>query len=43
VLANPVDACLVDSYSQWPGAISSPRSCINQPKTIRKPNIFFRC
>jgi REP element-mobilizing transposase RayT len=42
VLANPVDACLVDSYSQWPGAISSPRSCINQPKTIRKPNIFFR-
>jgi putative transposase len=42
VLANPVDACLVDSYKQWPGAISSPRECINKRKTIKRPDIFFR-
>jgi len=42
VLANPVDACLVEAHSQWPGAISKPRSCVNQPKVVRRPSIFFR-
>jgi len=42
VLGNPVEAALVESSNQWPGAISGPRACAAAPRTIPRPDIFFR-
>ena len=42
VLGNPVEASLVPSWRQWPGAISGPRACAAEPRVVRQPAVFFR-
>ena len=42
VLGNPVQAGLVESWSQWPGVISGPRACAAGPQEVRRPDVFFR-
>jgi hypothetical protein len=42
VLGNPLEAALVESFRQWPGAISSPRACTSQSMVVRRPKVFFR-
>jgi len=42
VLANPVQAGLVESWNRWPGAVSGPRACASMPRRVRRPDVFFR-
>jgi REP element-mobilizing transposase RayT len=42
VLGNPVEASLVASWRQWPGAISGPRACASEPRRVLLPEVFFR-
>lgn len=41
-LANPVEAALVESSKQWPGLKSGPFDYKDGPKTIGRPEVFFR-
>ncbi len=41
-LANPVEAALVESSSEWPGLKSGPRDYTKAAKAIRRPEVFFR-
>ena len=41
-LANPLQDELVESWSQWPGAISGPRACASRAVEVRRPTVFFR-
>lgn len=41
-LANPVEAGLVRSSSQWPGLGSRPRDCTGPGQEVRRPVGFFR-
>jgi len=42
VLGNPVEASLVASWREWPGAISGPRACASEPRLVRRPEVFFK-
>ena len=42
VLDNPVQAALVASWSQWPGAISGPRACAKAAVMVERPGLYFR-
>jgi putative transposase len=42
VLGNPVEASLVASWKEWPGAISGPRACASEPRLVPLPAVFFR-
>ena len=39
---NPVSACLVKSFQQWPGARSTPGSMVEPARTVDRPKGFFR-
>jgi len=41
-LTNPVEAGLVPSRSQWPGAGNDPRGYGGTPVIVRRPAVFFR-
>ena len=41
-LANPVKAALVETSSQWPGLTSRPHDYKKGPRTVRRPEVFFR-
>jgi len=42
VLGNPLQAALVESWSQWPGAISDPRACAKAAVKVGRPGVYFR-
>jgi len=42
VLANPVQGGLVNTWQEWPGVTSGPRAVTAKPRTIRRPDLFFR-
>jgi hypothetical protein len=39
---NPVSACLVQSFRQWPGARSTPKSMAEPTRVFNRPKGFFR-
>ena len=41
VMTNPVEAGLVGHGSQWPGAISNPRSHLDGPIVVMRPKVYF--
>jgi putative transposase len=41
VMTNPVEAKLVRHGSQWPGAISSPRTHLEEPIVVTRPKVYF--
>jgi REP element-mobilizing transposase RayT len=41
VLANPVAAGLVEPRSDWPGAISGPRACLEAAVEVERPGVYF--
>jgi REP element-mobilizing transposase RayT len=42
VITNPVNADLVDRVVHWPGACSLQQNLSAEPKTVRRPRLFFR-